>query len=61
MESQVNVKKDELDTIDKETGNERLCRMLSSRLRMEEPCTWLILYDALNCRYAKSGSRIKEV
>ena len=46
----LDVKKDELDTIDKETGNdtdEKLRRMLSSRLRMEEPCTWLILYDAL--------------
>ena len=46
----LSVKTDDLDTIDKEAGNdteEKLRRMISSRLRMEEPCTWPMLYDAL--------------
>ena len=43
------MKKDELDIIEEETDDtdKKLRRMLSSRQKMEEPCTWPILYNAL--------------
>ena len=44
------VEKDELDTINMEAGNdtgEKLRQMVSSRLRMVNPCTWTDIYEAL--------------
>ena len=62
----LNVKTDDLDTIDKEAGNdteEKLRRMISSRLRMEEPCTWPMLYDALKhptVNFPKEAEELKQ-
>ena len=40
----------ELDTISKEAGDdigEKFTKMFEFRLKMTEPCTWMILYEAL--------------
>ena len=44
------VEKDELDTIDQKAGNDvevNLRQMVSSRLRMADPCTWTDICEAL--------------
>ena len=44
------MKSHELDTISKEAGDdigEKFTKMVEFRLKMTEPCTWMILYEAL--------------
>ena len=44
------MKSHELDTISKEAGDdigEKFTKMFEFRLKMTEPCTWMILYEAL--------------
>ena len=46
----LNMKSHELDTISKEAGDdigEKFTKMVEFRLKMTEPCTWMILYEAL--------------
>ena len=46
----LNMKSHELDTISKEAGDdigEKFTKMVEFRLKMTEPCTWKILYEAL--------------
>ena len=47
---QLNMKSHELDRIATEAGDDtgkKLTQMIKSRLKMTEPCTWRVIYEAL--------------
>ena len=47
---QLNMKSYELDRIGTEAGDDtgkKLTQMIKSRLKMTEPCTWRVIYEAL--------------
>ena len=46
----LNMKSHELDRIGTEAGDDtgkKLTQMIKSRLKMTEPCTWRVIYEAL--------------